>query len=360
MLAQHGVQRLAPRFRPRRARRSTSGDALQPIGSARSLSADSPVIELGDRLRQRIDLLAEFGGAKIVGAAAGGSGSPPSFQDLGEAGGVIERVQRAGHAAPLRLRLRRLLQVRRGSPRTSSSAAEAGAATPGSAFSFPPESEAATETASVLSASATARRAASTATTGLTSAAGSRTRSIGDSFDGRRRSTRRVNHCVAGRSTATPDDIVGRVICGEQRRSVERGRKARHKRGREWKGGERDQRRDQLEQHIGEREALGRRARADGGERRACRRPDVLSDDQRRALLEPDRARVERRNGDRDRRRRGLHDRRHRQGRRRRASGGRPIPWSQPTPGAPSTRGRSDGCRLSARPPMPCCSVVSP
>ena len=90
--------------------------------------------------------------------------------------------------------------------RTSSSAA-AGAATPGSALSLPPESEAATETASVLSFSATARRAASTATTGLPSAAGSSARSSGDSFDGRSRSTKRVNHCVAGRSTATPTTL---------------------------------------------------------------------------------------------------------------------------------------------------------
>ena len=108
MLAEHRVQRLGRAFdlgeRGPRFRRGAPPDRLGALAERR-FSGD----RLGDRLRPAHRLLAELGGAKIVRASARRLGQPAVFQNLREAGRVIERVQRAGHAAPLRLRLRRLL-----------------------------------------------------------------------------------------------------------------------------------------------------------------------------------------------------------------------------------------------------------
>ncbi len=103
------------------------------------------------------------------------------------------------------------------------------------------------------------------------------------------------------------------MVGGKECHSVDRRGEDFHQLRGERKGHDRDERRYHLEQHIGDGEALGRRAGTDGRQCGARRRADILADDQCRALLQAHRSGVERRNGDGDGGGRGLHDRGHHQ-----------------------------------------------
>ena len=66
-----------------------------------------------------------------------------------------------------------------------------------------------------------------------------------------------------------PHDVIGRMVGGKERHPVDRRGEDAHQRRRERKGDDRDERRYDLEQHVGKREALGRRAGTDRRQRGA-------------------------------------------------------------------------------------------
>ena len=207
----------SPRFPTSVSAASASGETRQPIGCGALAQRRFRGDRFRDRLRPAHRLLAELGGAKIVRAAVRRAGRPAFAENL-ERGARHDRARAAcwsGDGA--RRRSPAAPSVRTGIRAPPSSAA-AGSATPRPGLPAPPESEAAIETQSVLERFRDRRAAPPRSpTTGLTSAAGSRLRSSGDSFDGKQPLDEAREPLRRRQQHRDADDIVGGVVGGEQR-----------------------------------------------------------------------------------------------------------------------------------------------